>query len=426
MIEWVDDENVELKPAYLVVVQQPYDDASEAEAMLDELEQLSESIDLEVLGGEIVKLRKPNARLFVGKGKAEEIANTCRSLGVEVIIFDDELSPYQQRNWETLTGMSVIDRSQVIIDIFAHRAETVEARLQVKLASLKYSLPRLARAWTHLSRQAGGAGSGVRGVGEQQIELDRRMIKEEIRKVEKGLKDVRRNRETQRKQRGRQSVSTAAIVGYTNSGKSSLLNHFTKAGVLEADKLFATLDPSTKPVLLPDNHTLLLTDTVGFVSKLPHLLVEAFKATLEEAVVADFLVHIVDASSPHMDEHIRVTREVLEEIGAEMQDIMLVFNKVDLVEDRFFLDLIERKHPDAHFISARTGEGTEELLELMSKYIHRTMRPVKLRVPQHDGKVMSLLHNTSVIIDKEYDGNDIVIKAKVSPAVLKNVIQYQA
>lgn len=420
----VDDEDLTRRQrAYLVVVQQSEGSADKANVMLDELDQLAENVNLEVLGTHVVKLRKPNARLFIGKGKAEEISGICQDLGVEVIIFDDQLSPVQQRNWETLTGVTVIDRAQVIIDIFADRAVTLEAKLQVRLASLRYSLPRLVGAWTHLSRQAGGAG-GVRGVGEQQIELDRRKIKEEIRRIEKGLEDVRKARDTQRKQRQRKQASTAAIVGYTNSGKSSLLNCLTKAGVLEADKLFATLDPTTRPVLLPDNQMLLLTDTVGFVRKLPHLLIDAFKATLEEAVVADFLIHIIDSTSPHLDEHMQVTDEVLKEIGADTHDMLRVFNKIDLLGDSFVQDMIRKKYPDAHFISTKTGEGVEELRQLISRYLQSKLRVVKLKIPQNEGRIMSLLHESSLVLEKEYEDNSVICKVKVSSAVLKSVQQF--
>lgn len=424
MIEWRAETEVRKQLAFLVVVQKPGESKEFAELMMDELTELVESINLEAVGGRIVRLRKPNARLFIGKGNAEEICAACADFGAEVIVFDDELSPYQQRNWEMLSNLGVIDRSQVIIDIFAKRAVTQEAKLQVRLAELRYGLPRLARAWTHLGRQAGGAGSGYRGGGEQQIELDRRMIREEIRKVEKGLKDVRRHRATQRKNRARKSVTTASIVGYTNAGKSSLLNRLTGAGVAEADRLFATLDPSTKPVALPENQTLLLTDTVGFVSKLPHLLVEAFKATLEEAVISDFLIHVVDVTSPYRDKQIEVTEEVLEEVGADLKDVLMVFNKVDLIDDDFEIDVLRMKYERVYFISAKTGEGTEELLQAMSRYINRTLKAVRLRVPQNEGRVISLLHDNGVIVSKEYAGNDILLEAKVPTAVYEQIEGY--
>lgn len=426
MIELQEENEAGSGRAFLVGIQRPGEPADETLVMMDELIQLCQNIQLEVVETEIVKLRQPNPKLLIGKGKAEEISAFCLDHNIDVIVFDNDLSPYQQRNWETLTGIDVIDRSQVILDIFAERAETREAILQVRLASLRYGLPRLVRAWTHLGRQAGGAGSGHRGEGEQQIELDRRTIKDEINKVEKLIEEVGKHRETQRKHRLRQNVSTAAIVGYTNSGKSSLLNRLTDARALQADKLFATLDPLTKPVVLRDNNTLLLTDTVGFVSRLPHLLVESFRATLEEAVVADFLIQIIDAASPYLEKQVEVTSEVLAEIGADEKDVLMVFNKVDLLKDREFgyLDILKKKYQDAQFISAKTGEGIDGLLDVLSEYARRTLRLVTLRIPQSDAGAVSVLHQKCVVLSKEYEGNDILIEARVSPAVLNSLAEY--
>lgn len=424
MVELTGEDGRQTVSACLVGIERHGVSAEQVEILLDELKQLCQSVDLDVDLVVPVKLREPHARFLLGTGKAEEIKDMCKESGVEVIVFDDELSPDQQRNWEKFTGLSVIDRSQVILDIFARRAKTVEAQLQVKMASLNYSLPRLVHARTYLSRQGGGMGSGYRGIGEQQIELDRRTISREISKVDKLLEEVQQHRDTQRKQRQRNAIATAAVVGYTNAGKSSLLNCLTDAGLLEEDKLFATLDPATKSLVLPDKQTLLLTDTVGFVSKLPHMLIDAFKATLEEAVIANFLVHIVDVTSLQRDDHIEVTTKVLEEIGAGDKDSLLVFNKIDLLTDRTDLDEIKQKYPDAHFISTKTCEGIDGLLLLLIKHIKKLLKMVKLRIPQSDAGVVSLLHKNSIIHSTEYEGNYILIEAGVSTALYNTLEKY--
>ena len=292
----LEENRKKVQNALLVGIQQPKMTRQESEYLLEELTELTCNLDIPIGERMIVNLRKPTPAFLVGKGKLEEIIDLVHEKNIDVIIFDEELSPAQQRNWERESKICVIDRQEIIIDIFSERAHTKEASLQVSLARMEYSLPRLTRAWTHLSRQRGG-GTGARGQGETQLEADRRMINDRISNVKKELKEVIKHRLVQRSKRLRKPVPTVSIVGYTNAGKSSLLNSLTHSDALAADKLFATLDPTTRRLDLDNSQHVLLTDTVGFVRRLPHRLVDAFKATLEEAVVADLLIHLIDVSN---------------------------------------------------------------------------------------------------------------------------------
>ncbi len=388
---------------------------------LEELESLMENLQIPVVSKQVCPLRKPSSHFLLGSGKAEEIKNLCQRIGADCIVFDDDITPSQQRNWEVLTGICVIERHEVILDIFSCRAQTREAKLQTALARAKYNLPRLTRAWTHLDRQRGG-GVGQKGEGEQQMELDKRMIGKRIKQLESELKEVRRQRETQRKRRKKLPVPNAAIVGYTNAGKSSILNHMTGAHVLAADKLFATLDPTTKPIVLPNQQKLLLTDTVGFIRKLPHQLVESFKATLEEAVMSDFLIHVVDITSPYIFEHYDTTLEVLEEIGITSKTIIPVFNKIDILEDQSQIIAIREKYPDAIFISSKTGEGIADLEEVMGNILGENLKTYKLKIPMVNYQLVQLLHRTSNITEERYEEDNFVyITVDVLPAVIHEI-----
>lgn len=390
----------------------------EAELCLEELDQLVENLEIGIVGREMIKIRQPQARFYCGTGKANEILGLIKSLGADCLVFDEVLTPSQQRNWEKMTGICVIDRQEVILDIFSSRARTREAHLQIELAKSRYSLPRLKHAWTHLSRQRGG-GTVQRGEGELQLEMDRRMVRRRIEKLERELAIVRKQRATQRKLRQKTPVPNAAIVGYTNAGKSSMLNRFTGAHVLAEDKLFATLDPTTKPIELPTGQPLLLTDTVGFIRKLPHLLVESFKATLEEAVLARFLIHVVDVNSEQWQDHYDTTLEVLEEIGVETKAMIPVFNKIDLLENQVKVLQIRNKIPDAIFISTYTGEGMEELRERMAGMLKHELIPAKLLIPMERYDAISLLHRCCEILEEEYlEDNTVMIKANLMPSVL--------
>ncbi len=397
----------------------------EARSLLDELAELVDTLGLTVASDVLAKIERPQAAYLIGSGKAEEIVTQAKATECDVIIFDNELTPGQQRKWEELSGLAVIDREEVILDIFNGRARTNEARLQVELARMEYSLPRLARLWGHLSRQQGG-GLGGKGEGESQLEIDRRLVRRRIDNVKAELVEVRNRRATQRKQRERTPVPHAAIVGYTNAGKSSLLKKLTGADVLVEDKLFATLDPTTRRIDLPGGQPLLLTDTVGFVRKLPHRLIEAFKATLEEALLSDFLVHLLDASQPEIFAFHRTTMDVLAELGAQEKRILTVFNKIDLLApDDGTLTGLRRHFPDALFISTRTGAGLEELLGRMADQLASRIESVELLLPPDRGDVLGSLHRTGQVLSTEYTDAGVHVRATVPLKLLGSLAPYR-
>ena len=393
----------------------------ETEYLLDELAELTTNLDIPIVDCMIVKLRKPSPPFLVGKGKREEIINLIQEKNIDVIIFDEELTPAQQRNWEREAKICVIDRQEVIIDIFSERAQTKEAVLQVALARMEYSLPRLTRAWTHLSRQRGGM-TGARGQGETQLEADRRMVNDRIAVVKRELKEVIQHRQVQRAKRLRKPVPTVSIVGYTNAGKSSLLNKLTASEALAEDKLFATLDPTTRRLDLDESQHVLLTDTVGFVRRLPHRLVEAFKATLEEAVVADLLIHLIDISSSETSSHIKTTEAVLSEIGANENPSLIVFNKIDKLETNETRERFELLYPEAIFISAETGGGLELLKSRISKSLNARLRPTKLMIPHDRYDVISQLHASGGIRHSKSEEDGVQIEGLFPPS-LKGVIE---
>lgn len=385
--------------ALLVSVHWPPQTPEEARSLLGELAELTDTLGLEIVDRILVRIAAPQSGYLIGSGKAQEIVDQMKAQGADVIIFDNELTPGQQRKWEELSGAAVIDREEVILDIFAARARTREARLQVDLARMEYSLPRLARAWGHLSRQQGVGGKGE---GESQLETDRRLVRKRIDRLKAELIEVRSQRATQRKQRERLPVPHAAIVGYTNAGKSSLLKRFTGADVLVEDKLFATLDPTTRRIDLPGGQPLLLTDTVGFVRKLPHRLIEAFKSTLEEAVLSDFLIHLLDVTQPEIFTFHRTTMAVLEEIGVKDKPIITVLNKVDLLPDRDALNPLLRHFPEALCLSTVTGEGLEELRYRMEDQLAGRNERVELLLPAGRGDLLSSLHRLGQVLTTEY------------------------
>lgn len=404
-------EAAEKRRAMLVGIRRPDVSESETEGLLDELAELAKNLEIDVVGREVVLLREPSAHYFVGAGKFSEIVAAARALDADCIIFDDELSPAQQRNWESESGLDVVNRQEVILDIFAARAQTREAVLQVELARLEYSLPRLRKAWSHLDRQRGG-GITQRGGGESQLELDRRFIGARIAKLRGELERVRVVRGTQRKRRMRVPVPTAAVVGYTNAGKSSLINALAKSSLLAQDKLFATLDPTTRRLVLPDSSELLLTDTVGFVRKLPHRFVEAFKSTLEEAVVSDFLLHVVDSSSPDAAEHVKTTTSVLRELGADSKKIIVVMNKIDALSDDVSARSLELEFPDAVWVSAKTGEGLGGLLAKMEEAIAGASKSVRLLVPHSEYRAVAELYASGSVLTRRDtdDGSEIAAR----------------
>ncbi|MDA8633936.1 GTPase HflX [Verrucomicrobiales bacterium] len=417
--------------AFLIGVYFDRADEERAQSLLEELTELVTTLGIGIVGKQCIFVRNRNKRYLTGTGKAEEMIDEALSLESDCIIFDNELSPSQQRTWEEDSSITVLDREEVILDIFKMRAQTKEARLQVELARMQYSLPRLARMWTHLDRQGGGGGGGgkgaARGEGEQQIEVDRRLARKRIDRIKSELEDVRRNRETQRKQRSDEGIGQASIVGYTNAGKSSLLNALAGADVLAEDKLFATLDPTTRRLELPDGQPLLMTDTVGFVRNLPHRLVEAFKATLEEAILADFLVHVLDASSQEIFSFYETTVSVLKELGAAEKPTVLVLNKMDLVADdeERVQELKAHFGEDAVFLSVATGEGMDALIGKMSDLMVDRVARLKLRIPQARQDVIALLHREAKILSTDYEGNDVLLTSIVPHALRHRVEKFE-
>ncbi len=401
----------------------------ETQKLLIELEELVDTLEIGVVGMELVRIRDKNKRFICGTGKADELVELARARDCDCIVIDNELSPMQQRNWESLADLTIIDREEVILDIFAKRARTKEARLQVDLARMQYALPRMARMWGHLDREggggSGGGGGAARGMGEQQIEIDRRLARKRISSLKSQLEDVRKQRATQRKERQKADTATAAIVGYTNAGKSTLLNKISGADVMEADMLFATLDPTTRRIELEDGQTLLLSDTVGFVRNLPHRLVESFKATLEEAILADFLIHVLDATSDEVFEHYETTRKVLGELGADEKRSLVVLNKIDRVEDEGLLADLRAKFPDALEASAVTGEGLVEVVAKFAEFLSDRVVRLNFRIPQARGDISGLIHREGKVISTDYEGNDVLLTAVVPKDLAGRVAEFQ-
>jgi GTPase len=396
-------------------------EVDEAASLLEELGELVRSLGIEVVESVLSRCREMHKKFLCGTGKADEIHQLAMAHGCDVIVIDNGLAPSQQREWERLTDTCVIDREEVILDIFAKRARSREARLQVELARMQYALPRLARMWGHLDRE-GGSGGGMgggaaRGMGEKQIEVDRRLAHVAIDRCRRELEHVRKQRQTQRKERERLETPHAAIVGYTNAGKSSLLNAISGADVMAKDMLFATLDTTTRRIDLPDGQPLLVTDTVGFVRNLPHRLVEAFKSTLEEAVLADFLIHVMDATSPEIGRFHETTLHVLDELGAGDKPTILVLNKADLVEDSTARADLRHRFPGALFVSATTGLALDELLRACSDALADRVRRRDYRIPQQRADLVGLLHRDAKVLATDYEGNDILVRAVV-PAAL--------
>src|ERR1700675_321982 len=357
---------------------------------MEELRELANSAGAEVVATVTQKLRKPTAPYYIGKGKAESIKNSLQERQVTSIIFDDELSPAQGRNLENLLARKVLDRTQLILDIFAQRARSREGRLQIELAQLQYLLPRLTRMWDHLSRQTGGI--GTRGPGETRLEVDRRRVQERISRLERELESVRKTRAIQRQGRKRHQWPVAAVVGYTNAGKSTLLNLLTGADLIAENKLFATLDPTTRSFSLPNNQRVLLTDTVGFLRKLPHTLMESFKATLEEVGEADLLIHVVDLSHPRVDEQMAAVDSVIKELGAFGKQTVIVFNKIDNLEGRELPEIYVKRFPGSVAISARTGEGMGNLVQALENALSSWRLRSRFRIPANESPLIAEIH----------------------------------
>ena len=400
----------------------------ETDEQLGELENLASTYGLETVQRMMAPLRAIESSTYIGKGKVEELQKICAEKEIDIVIFDDEISPQQQRNLEKGLGRPVIDRTELILGVFAQRAQTREARIQVELAASRYQFPRLTRLWTHLSRQRSGGGKGgsgaVKGEGEKQIEIDRRILKNEISKLQAELKDVQKIRETQRLARKRSGIPTFAIIGYTNSGKSTLMNALTQADVLVEDKLFATLDTTTRKYKLPNGQEILLIDTVGFIRKLPHLLVAAFKSTLEEAVEADILLHLIDVSNPQAMQHAEATFAVLKELKAEKHPMITVLNKIDQCDNRLMIDRMRFKYPKTVEISATEGKGFDHLLDMMIREISLLRKVVSLRIPQSEYALVSELMKEGKVLSTDYEENDILLEMEIPQDLERKVSQY--
>ena len=398
----------------------------EIENSLAELEQLAETAGMEIVG-EIVQVREaPNPTYFVGKGKIKELQTSVEELRAETVVFDEDLTPAQTRNIEEALDVVVVDRTGLILEIFKQRAQTKEATLQVDLARLEYALPRLTRMWSHLSRQATGGGGRIggamRGEGETQLQTDRRLVRREISKVKKSLQNV----ETQRRIRrhGRKESARVSLVGYTNAGKSTLFNQLTGENREAENKLFATLDSTTRMVKLPTHHRILLSDTVGFIKKLPHHLVAAFKATLDEVAEANLLLHVVDVSHPQVESQIAAVNEVLDELGASNIPMLMVFNKIDCLEDEAPLYLLRSRYPDSVSISARLGDGLSSLrMELANQFAENDV-DVALTLPYSEGKKLDFVYKYGEVLDVNYQGAAVLVKAKIPERYLERLKQF--
>jgi GTPase len=383
---------------------------------MEELRELATSAGAEVVSTVTQKLPKPTAPYYIGRGKAQLIKESFKDQQVTSVIFDDELSPAQGRNLENLLSRKVLDRTQLILDIFAQRARSREGRLQIELAQLQYLLPRLTRMWNHLSRQTGGI--GTRGPGETQLEVDRRRVQERIARLERELEGVRKVRSVQRQGRKRHQWPVAAVVGYTNAGKSTLLNLLTGADLLAENKLFATLDPTTRNLTLPNKQRLLLTDTVGFLRKLPHTLIESFKATLEEVSQADLLIHVVDLGHPRVEEHIEAVNNVTKELGAFGKQTLMVFNKIDTLQNPDLVDVYRNRFPGSVAISARTGAGVGALVQALENELGSWRLRSRFRVPLTEAGLIAEIHRIGHVLELHYEDEFAVIVAHV-PAQLE-------
>jgi len=400
----------------LVGVTFPGSTEEDTDASLDELDLLVDTAGADVVARLVQRRDRPDHTWFIGKGKAEELHQLCLAVDADTVVFDNELQPAQQFKLEKLLGRTAIDRTAVILDIFAQNARTPEGRAQVELALLRYRLPRLRRgAGAKMSQQRGGIGSRLGG-GETRIEVDRRRINRRIAALEAELRQLSSTRQLQRRSRSRSGLAEVAIVGYTNAGKSTLLNRLTDAGVLAQDRLFATLDPTTRRLALPGGEPVLLTDTVGFVRRLPHGLIEAFKGTLEVAANADHLIHVVDAADVDPEGQIAAVREVLAEIGASHLGESIVFNKSDLAPDA--ARRLVAEHPGSVAASAVTGDGVDDLLDVLGDRLRTAAAPVELLVPFDDGATLAAVHREGQVVSSEATEGGMRILARLDAASL--------
>lgn len=392
----------------------------DAEASISELAELAKTAGAQVIGSMIQNRDTPNSATFIGTGKLEEVRDFCGKNEIDLLIFDSELSPIQQRNIEQETDVRTIDRTSLILDIFAAHARSSEGKIQVELAQLKYMLPRLTGKGTELSRLGGGI--GTRGPGESKLESDKRHIRRRIAALEEQLKNIEKRRISQRARRKKDGVETVAIVGYTNAGKSTLMNTLTQAGVLAQDKLFATLDPTARALTLPDGRKIMLIDTVGLIRRLPHKLVEAFKSTLEEAASADVILNVCDASSPEAAEHLTVTAKLLEDLECTGKPVICVMNKCDLISDIFNIPSIGASVR----ISAKTGEGLPDLLDAVAAALPPTRRKFSLLIPFSDGAQAALLRREGQVEQEEYRADGLYMEVVLDVRYFSDIIKQYA
>lgn len=415
--------------AILVALELPGQRKWQIQESLKELRALAESLSFTIKKTVINRREKPSASYLIGTGTIEQLKAYCHEHHVKTIIFDDDLSPAQIKNIMKLLGDDVrpMDRTELIIDIFAQRAKTKEGKLQIELARLEYVLPRLTRQWVHLMHQAGmtGGSVGVRGPGEKQLEMDRRQIRHRITTIKKDLKKIEKYRSVQRKKRKRNNVPVMAIIGYTNAGKSTLLNALTNANAQVEDKLFATLDPTSRKFTIPSkNQDIVLTDTVGFIKKLPHELVDAFKATLEEVRFADVLLHVLDASDELAETKCKVVHQVLKELGADDKYVVTLLNKVDQVSDMTLVYDLRKAHEPAVCISARTGEGFNNLFRLLDKVTASYRMKAELCLPYHEQKLLSQLYERGTILSRRDEEDGIYITVECDALLEQKIENY--
>jgi GTP-binding protein HflX len=403
--------------AILVGVVTPSEPRGRAEEYLEELARLADTAGAEVVHRILQVRHSINAAYFIGKGKAEELSYLTEEKNIDLVIFDYDLSAVQMRNLEKLIKCKIIDRSGIILDIFASRARTNESKTQVELAQLQYMLPRLTRQWTHLSKQFGGI--GTKGPGETQIETDRRAIRTRISHLSAKIREIGKEREVQR--RGREQFPRVALVGYTNAGKSTLLNWFSGAGVVAEDRLFATLDSTVRLVSLTPAHRVLLSDTVGFIRKLPHHLVASFKSTLDEVREADMLMHVIDLSHPLFEEHIAVVNETLEEIGAQGKPTVMVFNKVDLLRNRNVISYVSANFAHAVSISASRGINLSSLTDTLVSLLEGTVAEETLTLGQGEYDIVSRAHEHGEVLEERYDGKGITLRVRMNRTRLEQL-----
>jgi GTP-binding protein HflX len=410
--------------AFLVGAELGRNGAWDVESSLEELSQLADTAGAKVIGKLIAKIAKPNPATFIGSGKTESLAQLCKDENVEVVIFDDDLNPVQLRNLQKVCGARIIDRTQLILDIFSRRARTKESQLQVELAQLQYLLPRLTRQWLHLSRQVGGI--GTRGPGETQLEVDRRRVKTRIMKLTQELREITTERSIQRKKRERKDLSVVSIIGYTNAGKTTLFNRLTLSANLVEDQLFATLDSTIRKVHIEGFMNVLFSDTVGFIRKLPHHLVESFKTTLEEVTRSDLLIHVIDAGDHLVEEKYDVVLGVLSELNAQEIPHILALNKIDLLESPDPLRRwMNRKEHHVVPISAKNGQGIDQLIHQVVKSLQERYQKLKVFIPHSKGDLTALLYREAHILEKVFDEKGVFLEVEVPKHLLPKIIPYQ-